>query len=448
MANPNQQQTQLQPQQNNQQQQQLTPTQKAQSIRAYMEQPAIMAMLSRVMDDPAKKDRFISIAMTAITKNPLLLDCDKKSLLTTVLTATQLNLSLDPNLGEAYVVPYWNKSRKCFDAQFQTGYKGIMKLARNSGVSYIDARCVYAGDHYKYFEGSEGTIIEHTPVPRSSRKKTEGGEDIFVAAYARAKLKDGNTLAVWLWAEDIDDRKNRSQSVQSQAKKREKGDWAADTPWDTDTEAMRLKSAIRALSKYLPQSPEQALAEAAEVAGERGRMFRPVDPSGMPVLFDAEDRTRYLSEAEEDNPEPEKSLEEQVGLKKEPPQEQKSAPRKGKAAPAEGKTSPGTAPAKQEAKKTAPEEQNQEGQQQDKDLGPDLAKADQTPQQRLYDLLAQICHGDVGEMSAYLTMVAQTNLSAEKIEKLSDRDCEQLYDAVELQYQADLKFSGQEGGGR
>lgn len=54
-------------------------------------------------------------------------DCEPRSLLNACITSATLDLSINPVLGEAYVIPYKNKTGNI--AQFQIGWKGFVKMA-------------------------------------------------------------------------------------------------------------------------------------------------------------------------------------------------------------------------------------------------------------------------------------------------------------------------------
>lgn len=54
--------------------------------------------------------------------------CDPESVKNCALVSAALNLSVDPNLGLSYIIPYGNK------AQFQIGYKGLIELGHRSGA--------------------------------------------------------------------------------------------------------------------------------------------------------------------------------------------------------------------------------------------------------------------------------------------------------------------------
>lgn len=70
---------------------------------------------------------FISSVLQVSTNNALLAKAEPMSIYNCAMMAAALNLSINPNLGHAYIVPYGNQ------AQFQIGWKGLVQLAQRSG---------------------------------------------------------------------------------------------------------------------------------------------------------------------------------------------------------------------------------------------------------------------------------------------------------------------------
>src|SRR5580700_6950752 len=94
-------------------------------------------------------ERLIKIALAATSRNPLLLQCDAKSIVKSVMAASQLGLEPDGTLGLSYIVPFWNKNINSYEAQFQIGYRGLIDLARRSGnISTIESHVVKKNDTF------------------------------------------------------------------------------------------------------------------------------------------------------------------------------------------------------------------------------------------------------------------------------------------------------------
>ena len=175
--------------------------------------------------------RFTRIALTAVRNNPALQKCTKESLLASMMLSAQLGLEPNSPLQQAYIIPYGNK------AEFQTGYKGLLKLAWNSGlVTLMDADKVHENDHFEYVKGFN-PIFEHKPTI-----KGKAGEVIAYYAYAQIK-GGGNALVVMSKDEVIEHAKKFSKSYNTKS-----------SPWKSDFDSMAKKTVLIQLTKTLPQA--------------------------------------------------------------------------------------------------------------------------------------------------------------------------------------------------
>jgi len=175
--------------------------------------------------------RFTRIALTAVRNNPALQKCTKESLLASMMLSAQLGLEPNSPLQQAYIIPYGNK------AEFQTGYKGLLKLAWNSGlVTLMDADKVHENDHFEYVKGFN-PIFEHKPTI-----KGKAGEVIAYYAYAQIK-GGGNALVVMSKDEVIEHARKFSKSYNTKS-----------SPWKSDFDSMAKKTVLIQLTKTLPQA--------------------------------------------------------------------------------------------------------------------------------------------------------------------------------------------------
>lgn len=98
--------------------------------------PSYQTMLANAIQDPVKRQRFITTIISAVNANPALKNCTPDSIITAALQMESLGLSV--GLGEAYLIPYSDK------ATFQMGARGYLTLAMRSGVyediDYIEVR--------------------------------------------------------------------------------------------------------------------------------------------------------------------------------------------------------------------------------------------------------------------------------------------------------------------
>jgi recombination protein RecT len=220
--------------------------------------------------DKQKLEKFKSNVVRLYSSTDLK-ECSPISVLGASMQAAYLNLDLDPNLGQAYVLARYNNKTKTKEANFQTGYQGLVELVRRSGqlVNY-NVNVVYENEPFNLEYTLDGTKFSHQPLPPSQRGKAK------VGAYMVAKLETGSHFE-WLWAEEILEVKKLSQSGGSQY-----------SPWNANLvseEAMWKKTVIRRAVKSLPKSVELAKVVSLEEASEFGRR---VDYSAVAERGEAE----------------------------------------------------------------------------------------------------------------------------------------------------------------
>ncbi len=212
----------------------LTLSTQLSTVRGWLEtqQPELAKALPQGMDAA----RFARIALTAVLRNPKLAACSKASFVLSIMEAAALGLEPDSVSGLAYLVPFKGV------ATLIVGYRGLIQLAyRNPRVIGVGAEAVYEKDGFEYELGLRPKLV-HRPAMQTDRGEV-------TAAYATAQIRGGGRPFVVLLKDEIEAHRLRSRA-------------SADGPWVTDYAAMAKKTAVRALAKFLPQSPAlmQALA--------------------------------------------------------------------------------------------------------------------------------------------------------------------------------------------
>ena len=183
-------------------------------------------------------------ALTAVAKNPKILDCDRESIMLSVMQAAELGLEPGGALGEGYLVPY---GRTC---QFIPGYRGFISLARRSGqIVSIEAHAVYEKDEFVVEFGLDPKLV-HRPTLAAERGEV-------VAFYAVARLVGGGVQHDYMTRADVDAIRKRSRAASS-------------GPWVTDYNEMGKKTVIRRLFKTLPVSVELCRALELQAESEAG----------------------------------------------------------------------------------------------------------------------------------------------------------------------------------
>lgn len=176
-------------------------------------------------------DKFLRVAVTAIQQSPSLLSADRNSLFAAIVTSAQLGLVPDAQLGEAYFVPYKGK------VQLIPGYRGLLKLARQGDIGFIEAELIHQNDDVTYLLGDESRF--EARVNWKDRGPIEG-------VYAVARFRDGGIAArVVMMKHQVDAIRARSQVANGPA-------------WSENYEEMAKKTALRRLAKLLPLATSAA----------------------------------------------------------------------------------------------------------------------------------------------------------------------------------------------
>ena len=130
---------------------------------AMISTPGYQKLINNTLQDPKRAQRFVAAITSAVATNPALQDCDPPTILSGALLGESLGLSPSPQLGQYYLVPYWNKKKDCNDAQFQLGYKGYVQLALRSGYyKHLNVIAVKAGELVRFDPLTED--VEFRPI--------------------------------------------------------------------------------------------------------------------------------------------------------------------------------------------------------------------------------------------------------------------------------------------
>jgi recombination protein RecT len=225
---------------------------KAVTALAVIDTPSFKKELERALPNRALQaglltpERVVRLALTQIRGNEALQRCAPISIMACVVEAAQLGLELDRITGHAYLVPFGG------EATLIVGYRGFVHLMFNAGtVASISAEVVRKGDKFKRTLGTHrGLVHEPAPIP------AKDGPEFWLGAYAAVQFITGATDFEYLEKVKIEAARNRSRGWQAFTKGK-----AASSPWDTDTEEMWRKTAIRRLAKRCPTSTTDKRAE-------------------------------------------------------------------------------------------------------------------------------------------------------------------------------------------
>jgi recombination protein RecT len=204
------------------------------------------AELFRALPRHIPPARFQRNLLNLIMQKPEMLQYDARLVYREVSKAAALGLLLDPQLGEGYIVPVWNAKANRRDPELRCGYRGLIKLARQSGdIANLYPGAVHERDHFLADEGTEKRL-EHQPDYTKPRGKP-------VCYYAVVIYKDGTKDFEVMDMESIYEIRAKSDGWRAfQAGK------IKSTPWTTDEGEMCKKTVLRRLLKRVPQSPDLA----------------------------------------------------------------------------------------------------------------------------------------------------------------------------------------------
>lgn len=239
----------------------------APGLDAFMKQvlpPKNARELSDVLPEHISWDLFKRNLWNALAANVELRTSIPAILFREVSKAAGLGLLLDPLLGEAYLIVGYNGKTKQKEPQLRIGYKGLMKLARQSGnVAGMWAHEVCENDIVVADLGHP-KVYSHKPVLFGDRGPVIGYTAV-------VSYKDGTFDFEPMSKADCLAIRDRSD-----AWKAYKAEKIASTPWQTDEIEMSKKTVINRLMKRQDKSPEMRDAIEIENAAEFPEMSRMV----------------------------------------------------------------------------------------------------------------------------------------------------------------------------
>lgn len=235
---------------------------KYQSMQNFLCGNSLKTALMQALPEGTNPDRLVRSALNAILKDPLLLECSKESWARSMLEVAMLGLEVNV-MGSAYMIPFKNTNKECYEVQLIPGYRGLISLAcKSPTVKSITSRLVREMDEFDLEYNNDGDKLIHRPY-----LKGDPGE--IIGAYMRARLVDSGEIQVeFMTKGEIDKVRARSKAATS-------------GPWITDYEEMCRKTPVRRGVKYLPVSPGDTpqLARALEIEDrfEAGGSSLPID---------------------------------------------------------------------------------------------------------------------------------------------------------------------------
>ena len=205
-----------------------------QSLSVWLNHDAIKKKIADRLGQNAPA--FTSALLNIYNSNPQLQYCDGRSILGAAFLSASLNLSIAPDLGQAYIIPFksFNKEtkREIYTATFQIGYKGFIQLALRSGLySRINASKVF-----------EGQIRGFNPI---SGEPIIGDKisDNVVGYLASFRLINGFEKILYMTKDEMKQHADKySQSYNS-----DKRYGKSSSPWSSNFDDMATKTILKKL---------------------------------------------------------------------------------------------------------------------------------------------------------------------------------------------------------
>jgi phage RecT family recombinase len=182
--------------------------------------------------------RFCRQLMTAVDRNPTLLDCNRNSFWIAGLAIAGVGLDPSGTTGEAAIVPFKGVATPMIMA------RGYVVLAIRSGAAKkIEHGVVCEGDQFDYEQGSNAYVRHRIAL---------GNRGAPIAVWAIAVLPTGESVTEIMNWEEVNAIRLRSRSA-------DKG------PWSTDPLEMGRKTVLRRIMKRLPWNADDLMGQLIEV---------------------------------------------------------------------------------------------------------------------------------------------------------------------------------------
>ena len=239
----------------------ITRTEKEYSVKEWLRSSKFHSQLQVASPMDMQGSRLARIALSLIVDKPALAECDKESLLSSVMVCAQTGLEPGP-VGHAAIVPYKQK------AQWQAMFRGMLHLVhRSEQVASVSTGVVRELDEFDYDEGSTPFVHFKRPLlPDADR-----GER--VAAFCTINPKEGVPYVRVMHISEIESIRDRYSKGRRE-----------DRPWISEFDEMARKTVIKRVAKLAPVSLQAKIALTYDDLQEIGKD----QPSALPPDFDAE----------------------------------------------------------------------------------------------------------------------------------------------------------------
>ena len=204
------------------------------------------AQITMALPKHLTADRICRIAITEMGRNPKLFECEKTSVLASIVMAAQLGLEPGIN-GQCYLVPYKGV------CQLIPGWQGFVDLISRAGRASVWTGAVRDGDQFSYALGSN-PLLEHVPG--------DDDEGNFTHVYAVGWVKGAQWPVIEVWS--------RAKVLKHLKAYNKVGNMHYALQNENNLEMYGRKVALLQVMKYMPKSVELSQAQTLEYRGSEG----------------------------------------------------------------------------------------------------------------------------------------------------------------------------------
>lgn len=220
---------------------------KSRALKDVLAMDSVKSRLSEILG--ARAPQFAAALVQIQQRSWQLQKCDGVSIVGAAITAAALDLSVDPQLGEAHLVPYRDK------CTFQLGYIGLSQLAQRSGqYKRLGWVVVHQGELVSYDELA-GELEINTALKSGEKVIGYAAKFVLINGFERAEF--------WTVERCTQHAERYSQAYRAGLKDQTK----RESPWWTDFDRMALKTVLKSLLRtWGPKSVQMRQAVVADEA--------------------------------------------------------------------------------------------------------------------------------------------------------------------------------------
>lgn len=203
-------------------------------IKSYAKSPEIIRRFAEIVGEPNAQTYIYSV-LIAVSTNDQLKQCTPQSILKSAARAATLYLTVDPSIGQAYLVPYKD------EATLIIGWRGLRDLAYRTGkVRIMNVGKLYDGQKW----------VEDQLTGEAHIEGSRSGDEI-LGYFAYLETKDRRTHSLYMTVDEIHEHKKRYAH----------GFNRQNSAWNTNFDEMAKKTVLRQLlTKWAELDPIKSFA--------------------------------------------------------------------------------------------------------------------------------------------------------------------------------------------